>query len=59
MEMKKPPDNSALTICTNEIHTKLYIYLVYFRINDEQKYFMVGLDLDFVSSPLILETNCF
>ena len=54
MEMKKPPDNSALTICTNEIHTKLYIYLVYFRINDEQKYFMVGFALNFVGSPLIL-----
>ena len=41
-------------MCSNEIHAKVDIYLVYFRINEEQKYFMVGFALDFIGSPLIL-----
>ena len=35
MEMKKPPDNSALTVCSNVIHTNVNIY---FRIYNEQKW---------------------
>ena len=35
MEVKKPPDNSALTVCTNVIHTNVNIY---FRIYNEQKW---------------------
>ena len=43
--MKKPPENSALTVYSNVIHTNVNIY---FRIYDEQKYFMMGFALDFV-----------
>ena len=35
MEMKKPPENSALTVCSNVIHTNVNIY---FRIYNEQKW---------------------
>ena len=50
-QTKKPPDNSALTVYSNVIHTNVDIY---FRIYNEQKYFMVGFAPDFVGSSLIL-----
>ena len=58
MEMKKPPDNSTLTSCSNEIHKTLHLFSL-LQNKDEKKYFMVGFALDFVGSSLILETNCF
>ena len=49
--MKKSPKNSALTVSSKVIHTNVNIY---FRINDEPKYFMAGLALDFVGSSFVL-----
>ena len=48
--MKKSPKNSALTMCSNVIHTNVNIY---FRIYDEQKCFMKGFSLGFVGSSFI------
>ena len=50
MEMKKSPKNSALTMCSNVVHTNVNIY---FRIYDEQKCFMKGFSLGFVGSSFI------
>ena len=48
--MKKSLKNSALTMCSNVIHTNANIY---FRIHDEQKCFMKGFSHGFVDSPFI------